>query len=59
MLNSVCASPPPVKSAFYEQVTDVKWFFVFVFSFIAFLPLLLFVVIVPCCCLSTLFLFAL
>ena len=47
----------PAKSRFYEQVTGVKWFLSF--SFIESLPLLLSVAVVPCCCLSTLFLFAL
>jgi hypothetical protein len=47
----------PAKPGFYEQVTDAKWFLSF--SFIESLPLLLSVAVVPCCCLSTLFLFAL
>jgi hypothetical protein len=45
-----------VKSPFYEQVTGVKWFLFFLHSV---LPLLLFVVVDPRCCLSTVFLFAL
>ena len=49
----------PAKSHFYEQVTAVKRFLISVFPSLVLLPLLSFVKVVPRCCLSTVFLFAL
>jgi hypothetical protein len=49
----------PEKSHFYEQVTAVKRFLIFVFPSLVLLPLLSLVKVDPRCCLSTVFLFAL
>ena len=61
MLISVFNLPafgPSSKVAFYEQVTDVKWFLSLSFHSLTLLPLLLVVKVDPRRCLSTVFLFA-